>query len=248
MSCLNPLAYVRSQFPAEILISLASVHLLWKFSSPSVASHWSAILNFAKAKPEVALGQNESWFKIQDEKTFCASFCASLIAGSRRAFLCVDWPCRLCLFVKCTRCERLLLIEVCKAFLFVLLLLLLLFFGHLKITLDLEQPMLKGERIIPSVWGGINVLNTFTEASIFLLIVHSSCELILCPVLRLPSPGWIKTRLYSVSSYGFFFYMPRIFNLPSRCRTNFIPVFSQRNILLTHASELKLVPLKLSRK
>ena len=28
-------------------------------------------------------------------------------------------PCRLCLFVKCTRCERLLLVEVCKAFLFV---------------------------------------------------------------------------------------------------------------------------------
>ena len=51
MSCLNPLGYVRSKFPAEILISLASVHLLWKFSSPSVASHWSAILNFAKLNP-----------------------------------------------------------------------------------------------------------------------------------------------------------------------------------------------------
>ena len=51
MSCLNPLGYVRSKFPAEILISLASVHLLWKFSSPSVASHWSAILNSAKLNP-----------------------------------------------------------------------------------------------------------------------------------------------------------------------------------------------------
>ena len=30
-----------------------------------------------------------------------------------------EWRCRLCLFVKCTRCERLLLVEVCKAFLFV---------------------------------------------------------------------------------------------------------------------------------
>ena len=27
---------------------------------------------------------------VQGGKTFCASFCASLIAGSRRAFLCVD--------------------------------------------------------------------------------------------------------------------------------------------------------------
>ena len=57
--------------------------------------------------------------RVQGGKTFCASFCASLITGSRRAFLCVDWRCRLCLFVKCTRCERLLLVEVCKAFLFV---------------------------------------------------------------------------------------------------------------------------------
>ena len=68
--------------------------------------------------------------------------------------------------------------------------------------------------------------------------MHLSCELILCPVLRLPLPGWIKTLLYSViSSLGYTFYMPRFFNLPSRCRTSFIPVFSQRTILLTHASE-----------
>ena len=68
------------------------------------------------------------------------------------------------------------------------LLLLLLIFRHLKITLDSEQP----ERIIPSVWGGINVLNIFKEASIFLIIVRSSCRLILCPMLRLPSPSWIN--------------------------------------------------------
>ena len=62
---------------------------------------------------------------------------------------------------------------------FIRFLLLFLFFRHLKITLDPEQPMLKEEPgIIPSVWGGINVLNIFKEASIFLIIVHSSCELI----------------------------------------------------------------------
>ena len=33
--------------------------------------------------------------KLQGGKTFCASFCASLIAGSRRAFLCVDCVCLL---------------------------------------------------------------------------------------------------------------------------------------------------------
>ena len=54
------------------------------------------------------------------------------------AFRCV---CLLLEFlVKCTRCERLLHLEVCKAFLFVFLLLSLLFFHHLKITLDSEQP------------------------------------------------------------------------------------------------------------
>ena len=33
--------------------------------------------------------------RVQGGKTFCASFCASLIAGSRRAFLCVDCVCLL---------------------------------------------------------------------------------------------------------------------------------------------------------
>ena len=46
-------------------------------------------------------------FFVQGRKTFCASFCASLIAGLRRAFLCVDRVCLL-LWVKCTRCEGLL--------------------------------------------------------------------------------------------------------------------------------------------
>ena len=46
---------------------------------------------------------------VQGGKTFCAGFCASLIAGSRRAFLCVDYVCLLLEFwMKCTRCERLL--------------------------------------------------------------------------------------------------------------------------------------------
>ena len=53
--------------------------------------------------------QPKSIFYIQGRKTFCASFRASLIAGSRRAFLCVNCVsnCLLLEFwVKCTRCER----------------------------------------------------------------------------------------------------------------------------------------------
>ena len=34
-----------------------------------------------------------------------------------------------------------------------------------------------------------NVLNISKEVCIFLITVHSICELILCPVLRLLSPG-----------------------------------------------------------
>ena len=98
---------------------------------------------------------------LQGGKTFCASFCASLIAGSRRAFLCVDCVCLLLEFwVKCTRCERLLPV---KHF----YLTCLLFFRRLKITLDLEQPMLKEKRIIPSVWGGIKSFEHFQRGEYF---------------------------------------------------------------------------------
>ena len=44
----------------------------------------------------------------------------------------------------------------------------------------------------------------------FFQIVHSICELTFCPVLRLFSPGWMKTCLCSViSSLWLFFYTPR---------------------------------------
>ena len=94
--------------------------------------------------------------------------------------------CWLCLFVAGVLSEmhEVRTFAPCKAFLFEMFA----FFRRLKITLDSEQPMLKEKRIIPSVWGGINVFNFFKEASIFLIIVHSSCELILCPVL-LNSPS-----------------------------------------------------------
>ena len=50
-----------------------------------------------------------------------------------------------------TRCEHLLLVEVCKTFSVVFFVVVVLVaFRRLKITLDSEQPMLKEERIIPS--------------------------------------------------------------------------------------------------
>ena len=110
--------------------------------------------------------------RLQSGKTFCASFCASQAQGGLFCWcVCLslrehwerfgwDW-------MKCTRCERLLLEKsfyLCVVFLL----------RHLQITLDSEQPMLKQKRIIPSVWGGIKRFEHFQykEASIF-LIVHS---------------------------------------------------------------------------
>ena len=83
---------------------------------------------------------------VQGGKTFCASFCASLIAGSRRAFLSVDC---VCLFVAGVLSEMLEVRTVapCKAFLFDMFA----FVRRLKITLDSEQSMLKEKWIIPSV-------------------------------------------------------------------------------------------------
>ena len=177
--------------------------------------------------------------RVKGGKTFCASFCASLIAGSRRAFLCVDWPCRLCLFVKCKRCERLLLVEVCKAFLFVFCCCSCWFFFGFRTTNVKERT----DHSVSLRWK--KRFEHFQRGKYF----SDNCAFELWVDFRLLSPGWIKTRLYSfISSYGYFFYMPRFLNLPSRCRTSFIPVFSQRTISLTRASEMKLVRLKLSRK
>ena len=67
--------------------------------------------------------------------------------------------------MKCTRRERLLLE---KPFYFCVVFV----FRDLKITLDLEQPVLKEKRIIPSVWGGIKSFEHFQRGEYF-LIVHS---------------------------------------------------------------------------
>ena len=99
--------------------------------------------------------QEKVIWNLQGGKTFCASFCASLIAGSRREFS-VSW---LCLFVAGVLSEmhEVRTFAPCKAFLFDMFA----FFGRLKITLDSEQPMLKEKRIIPSVWGGIKGFEHF---------------------------------------------------------------------------------------
>ena len=51
----------------------------------------------------------------------------------------------------------------CKAFLFDMFA----FFSSLEITLDLEQPMLKEKRIIPSVRGGIKGFEHFLRGEYF---------------------------------------------------------------------------------
>ena len=155
--------------------------------------------------------------QLQGWKTLCESFCTSLIAGSRRAFLSVDgffsywessdWDC-----MKCIRCERLFLEK--PFYLFV--------FRHLKITLDSEQPMLKAKWIIPSVWGGIKSFEHFQRGEYF-----SDCAFdLFVSWFRLLSPGWIKTRLYSVISKYFFLHAHIINNSRVFFIFNYIVLFS----------------------
>ena len=91
--------------------------------------------------------------------------------------------------MKYTRCERLLLVKPFYLFLLLLLLLLLLFFRHLKITLDSEEPSYSKNGSLRQSEVQYDVLNVSKEVCILLMIVHSICRLILCPVLRFLSPG-----------------------------------------------------------
>ena len=133
---------------------------------------------------------------LQGGKTFCASLCASLIAGSRRAFLCVDCVCLLLEFwVKCTRCECLLPV---KHFYLTCLL-----FSSLENYFGFRTTYVKGktDHSVSLRWNKGSW--TFLKRRVFFwLCIRLIYELI--------SPSRIKTHLYSViSSYGYFFYMPR---------------------------------------
>ena len=168
---------------------------------------------------------------LQGGKTFCASFCASLITGSMRAFLFVNCVC-VVLWEFWLRLNEIHEVRTfsCEAFLFVVV------FSSLEKYFEFRTTNIsvKTDHSVSLRWNK-TFLNISKEVCIFLIIVHSICELILCPVLRLLSPGWIKTCLYSViSSYGYFIYMPRFIYF---CKTSFILVFSQRTVMLTHASE-----------
>ena len=59
--------------------------------------------------------RHANWRGTSGGKTFCASCCASLIAGSRRAFLCVDC---VCLFGVLSEMHEVRTFAPCKAFLF----------------------------------------------------------------------------------------------------------------------------------
>ena len=168
---------------------------------------------------------------LQGGKTFCASFCASLITGSMRAFLFVNCVC-VVLWEFWLRLNEIHEVRTfsCKAFLFVVV------FSSLEKYFEFRTTNIsvKTDHSVSLRWNK-TFLNISKEVCIFLLIVRSICELSFVPVLRILSPGWIKTRLYSViSSYGYFFYTPRFIYL---WRTRFILVFSQITVMLTRASE-----------
>ena len=113
-------------------------------------------------------------FGLQGGKTLCASFCPSLIAGSRRAFLFVDCV-RLRLFVsvcvvlwefwvwmKYKRCERLPLV---KAFLFCFNFVVV--FSSLENYFGFRTTNVRVKTDHPSAWGGIKRFEHFQRGLSF---------------------------------------------------------------------------------
>ena len=93
-------------------------------------------------------------------------------------------------------------------------------FSSLENYFGLGTTNVKGKRIIPSVWGGIKSFQHFQRGQYF-----SDCAFdLFVSWFRLLSPGWIKTRLYSLIS-KYFFTCPDLFPLHG---TSFILLFSQR--------------------
>ena len=107
---------------------------------------------------------------IQGGKTFCASFCASLIAGSRRAFLCVCWVCStvfVCywekFWLRLNKMHKVWTFSSRKAF----LLLCGFCFSSLTNYFGLEQPMLREKRIIPVSLRWNKKFSTFPKRRVF---------------------------------------------------------------------------------
>ena len=134
--------------------------------------------------------QNSMYVEVQGEKTFCTSFCASLITGSRRAFLCVDCV-RLFVCLSLREFWLRLRNEMYKLWTFASQKAFLLLYGcrfsSLENYLDSEQPMLKEKWIIPSVWGGIKSFEHFQRGEYF----SDSSFYLIVSWLRLLSLGWI---------------------------------------------------------
>ena len=148
-------------------------------------------------------------------KEFCASFCASPIAGLRRAVLCVYCVC-LSLRVLTETEWNVRGANVCS-FLFVWF-----FFPSLENYFGFRTTNVKGktDHSVSLRWN--KRFWTFLKRRVFFwLCIRLIYELI--------SPGWIKTRLYSViSSYGYFFLHSQIYILP--LQNHLYPSLQSKNL------------------
>ena len=150
-------------------------------------------------------------------KEFCASFCASPIAGLRRAVLCVYCVC-LSLRVLTETEWNVRGANVCS-FLFICL---FFFFPSLENYFGFRTTNVKGktDHSVSLRWN--KRFWTFLKRRVFFwLCIRLIYELI--------SPGWIKTRLYSViSSYGYFFLHSQIYILP--LQNHLYPSLQSKNL------------------
>ena len=151
---------------------------------------------------------------LQAGKKFCQSFCTSPIAGLRRAFLCVY---RVCLslrefWLRLNEMHEVRTFALCEVFLFVCF---ENYFGFRTTNVKGKTDHSVSLRWNKRFW-------TFLKRRVFFwLCIRLLYELI--------SPGWIKTRLYSViSSYGYFFLHSQIYILP--LQNHLYPSLQSKNL------------------
>ena len=109
--------------------------------------------------------------RLQGGKTFCASFCASLIAGSRRAFLCVDCVSLLLEFwvtVVLSEVREVRTFAPCKAFLFDMFA----FFSSLENYFGFRTTNVKGKTYHSVSLRWNKRFWTFLKRRVFFLIMH----------------------------------------------------------------------------
>ncbi|CAH3147870.1 unnamed protein product [Porites lobata] len=85
---------VKARFTRSFLAQRLGLRVCYRYFESDDKQLYRTKMKYIEETDPESLGlvfAEEEYDMLQGGKTFCASLCASLIAGSRRAFLCVDF-------------------------------------------------------------------------------------------------------------------------------------------------------------